>query len=72
MPEALEIIDVRQAAEFLRLHPKRLYDLAGRGDVPSFRLGNRIFFSLAKLRDFVESGGTPRKPRPDAGVESVA
>ncbi len=44
-----EVLNAKEAAEFLRVSKDSLYDAVGRGEVPHRRLGGRILFSRSKL-----------------------
>lgn len=44
-----ELLDVRQAAELLRMTPQAVYKAASRGTIPSTRLGGRLRFRRSEL-----------------------
>jgi excisionase family DNA binding protein len=44
-----EVMDIRQAAEYLQINAYTLYRYANSGFVPSFRLGNRWRFKRSIL-----------------------
>jgi len=44
-----EVLDVEQAAEFLKVGRNALYDAIGRGDVPHRRIGKTIRLSRSQL-----------------------
>ena len=46
---------VRDVAEFLKIHPKTIYDWASRGELPCFRIGNRLRFSPTELTRWVSA-----------------
>ena len=46
---------VRDVAQFLGVHEKTIYDWAARGDLPCFRLGNRLRFSPTELTRWVSA-----------------
>ena len=46
---------VRDVAKFLSVHEKTIYDWAARGDLPCFRLGNRLRFSPTELTRWVSA-----------------
>ncbi len=46
---------VRDVAQFLGMHEKTVYDWASRGDLPCFRLGNRLRFSPTELTRWVSA-----------------
>jgi len=47
-------LSVRQAAEFLGLHPKTVYDLASRGKIPSAKIGGALRIDLRRLTQDLE------------------
>ena len=44
-----EVLDIRQAAEYLGISADTLYRYASEGSVPAFRLGNRWRFKRSLL-----------------------
>ena len=46
---------VREVSQFLGMHPKTVYDWAARGELPCFRLGNRLRFSPTELTRWVSA-----------------
>ena len=46
---------VNDVARFLGMHPKTVYDWAARGELPCFRLGNRLRFSPTELTRWVSA-----------------
>ena len=49
---------ITEAAEYLGITKDTLYDYAGSGFVPAFKLGNRWRFSLQRIRQWVEEQHT--------------
>ena len=65
-----EVMDIRQAAEYLGISSDSLYRYASEGTVPAFRLGNRWRFKRSLLDAWmVEQSGT-RMAGPVAIVEA--
>lgn len=50
------LVSVRDAADLLNISRTAMYELLGRGDIPSVRIGASRRVSVADLRDFIESG----------------
>ncbi|MGO8754501.1 MAG: helix-turn-helix domain-containing protein [Gallionellaceae bacterium] len=48
-------LDIKQAADFLHLHPVTLQRMAKRGDVPAARLGRRWIFLEIDLVSFLRA-----------------
>jgi len=44
VPEVREVMDIRQASDYLGISPDTLYKYASEGFVPAFKLGNRWRF----------------------------
>lgn len=57
---ASDVIDIREAAHYLRFSQRKVYDLVRKGDIPHKRIGRQYRFSHAALRAWLSgsSGGT--------------
>ena len=58
--EPREVMDIRQAADYLGISADTLYKYAAEGFVPAFKLGNRWRFKRSRLNDWMDqqsSGG---------------
>jgi len=53
---AAEILDVKQAAEYLRLKVTTLYEKTSRKLIPHFKKGNKLYFKRAELQQWVSAG----------------
>jgi predicted DNA-binding transcriptional regulator AlpA len=51
------LIPVPQAARLIGISRAAAYRFASAGDLPTKRLGRRIYVVSAKLREFIESAG---------------
>ncbi len=51
------LIPVPQAAKLIGISRAAAYRFASAGDLPTKRLGRRIYVVSAKLREFIESAG---------------
>ena len=63
--EPREVMDIRQAADYLGISADTLYKYASEGFVPAFKLGNRWRFKRSRLNDWMDqqsSGGTSAAP----------
>lgn len=60
--EVREVMDIRQAAEYLGISPDTLYKYASESFIPAFKLGNRWRFKKSRLDDWMDqqSGGAPQ------------
>ena len=73
VPEVREVMDIRQASDYLGISPDTLYKYASEGLVPAFKLGNRWRFKRSRLDEWMDrqselraSGGEvdPTKKKP--------
>ncbi len=48
VPEVREVMDIRQASDYLGISPDTLYKYASEGFVPAFKLGNRWRFKRSR------------------------
>ena len=66
VPEIREVMDIRQASDYLGISPDTLYKYASEGFVPAFKLGNRWRFKRSRLDEWMD--GNPKcrllSPRP--------
>lgn len=56
------LLTVEETAELLNVHRSTVYDLIGRGDLPSVKIGRRRLIYRQSLVDFIirrESGEPP-------------
>lgn len=54
-----EIMDIRQAAEYLGISPDSLYKYASENFIPAFKLGNRWRFKRSLLESWIERQSSP-------------
>lgn len=52
--EAREVMDIRQAADYLGISPDSLYKYASENFIPAFKLGNRWRFKRSLLEVWME------------------
>lgn len=75
-----EVMDIRQAAEYLGISSDTLYRYASEGFVPAFKLGNRWRFKKSLLDSWMEQqsgAGTaaaskPQEKKPPRAARPVA
>ena len=67
MDDAREVMNIRQASQYLGISPDTLYKYASEEVVPAFKLGNRWKFKKSILDDWMEERSlcsqTPRLGR---------
>lgn len=54
VPEVREVMDIRQASDYLGISPDTLYKYASDGLVPAFKLGNRWRFKRSRLDEWMD------------------
>ena len=52
--ELREVMDIRQASDYLGISPDTLYKYASEGFVPAFKLGNRWRFKRSRLDEWMD------------------
>jgi len=55
-----EVMNIRQASEYLGVSPDTLYKYLSRGSIPAFKLGNRWRFKKSMLDRWMERQSQPR------------
>jgi excisionase family DNA binding protein len=77
VPEVREVMDIRQASEYLGISPDTLYKYASEGFVPAFKLGNRWRFKRSRMDEWmdrqsdIQGGVTEIDPRQKKPVRSA-
>jgi excisionase family DNA binding protein len=51
-----EVLNVQQAAAFLKLQVTTLYEKTSRKLIPHFKKGNKLYFHLSALQDWINKG----------------
>jgi excisionase family DNA binding protein len=54
VPEVREVLDIRQASDYLGISSDTLYKYASEGFVPAFKLGNRWRFKRSRLDEWMD------------------
>ncbi len=54
IPDLREVMDIRQASQYLGISPDTLYKYLSRGKFPAFKLGNRWRFKKSMLDRWME------------------
>ena len=63
--ELREVMDIRQASEYLGISPDTLYKYASDGFIPAFKLGNRWRFRRSRLEEWMDrQSGILEMPAP--------
>ena len=71
VPEIREVMDIRQASDYLGISPDTLYKYASEGFVPAFKLGNRWRFKRSRLDEWMDrqSDMATAVPEPAVGAK---
>lgn len=56
-----EVMNIRQASDYLGVSPDTLYKYLSRGGIPAFKLGNRWRFKKSLLDRWMERQSQPRE-----------
>ena len=69
VPEVREVMDIRQASDYLGISPDTLYKYASEGFVPAFKLGNRWRFKRSRLDEWMDRQSEMQAGAVDANPE---
>ena len=58
MADAREVMNIRQASQYLGVSPDTLYKYVNEQKIPAFKLGNRWRFKKSKLDQWMEDKST--------------
>ena len=65
MSEIREVMDIRQASNYLGISPDTLYKYASEAFIPAFKLGNRWRFKKSRLDEWMDQqSGISAQPEP--------
>jgi len=63
--EIREVMDIRQASDYLGISPDTLYKYASESFIPAFKLGNRWRFKKSRLDEWMDrQSGVSAQPEP--------
>jgi excisionase family DNA binding protein len=63
--EIREVMDIRQASDYLGISPDTLYKYASESFIPAFKLGNRWRFKKSRLDEWMDrQSGVFAQPEP--------
>ncbi len=66
--EIREVMDIRQASEYLGISPDTLYKYASEGTIPAFKLGNRWRFKRSRMDEWMDEQSTASLSRAKLAV----
>jgi excisionase family DNA binding protein len=64
MTDSREVMNIRQASQYLGVSPDTLYKYVNEQQIPAFKLGNRWRFKKSKLDQWMEEKSMEQEPRP--------
>ena len=74
MADSREVMNIRQASQYLGVSPDTLYKYVGEQKIPAFKLGNRWRFKKSRLDQWMEEKSSEMEPqakrKPKAAIES--
>lgn len=56
LPQTADILDVRQAAAFLKSKITTLYEKTSTKTIPHFKKGNKLYFRRQELEEWIQKG----------------
>jgi len=62
MADSREVMNIRQASQYLGVSPDTLYKYVGEQKIPAFKLGNRWRFKKSKLDQWMEEKSSQMEP----------
>ena len=65
VPEIREVMDIRQASDYLGISPDTLYKYASEAFVPAFKLGNRGRFKRSRLDEWMDRQSDQMTAQPE-------
>jgi excisionase family DNA binding protein len=70
VPEIREVMDIRQASDYLGISPDTLYKYASEAFVPAFKLGNRWRFKRSRLDEWMDRQSDRLTAQPEPEISS--
>jgi excisionase family DNA binding protein len=75
MADAREVMNIRQASQYLGVSPDTLYKYVGEQRIPAFKLGNRWRFKKSRLDQWMEEESsqneTQARRKPKAATKAA-
>src|SRR5579864_635000 len=62
MADSREVMNIRQASQYLGVSPDTLYKYVGEQKIPAFKLGNRWRFKKSRLDQWMEEKSSEMEP----------
>jgi excisionase family DNA binding protein len=72
MADSREVMNIRQASQYLGVSPDTLYKYVGEQKIPAFKLGNRWRFKKSKLDQWMEEKSSQSEAKSNTRTNSAA
>jgi excisionase family DNA binding protein len=72
MGDSREVMNIRQASQYLGVSPDTLYKYVGEQKIPAFKLGNRWRFKKSRLDQWMEEKSSEMEPQPKKKQKAAA
>ncbi len=72
MADSREVMNIRQASQYLGVSPDTLYKYVNEQEIPAFKLGNRWRFKKSKLDQWMEEKSMETDPQAKRKVKVTA
>jgi excisionase family DNA binding protein len=72
MADSREVMNIRQASQYLGVSPDTLYKYVGEQKIPAFKLGNRWRFKKSKLDQWMEEKSSEMAPQAKRNPKAAA
>ncbi|MFZ3266222.1 MAG: helix-turn-helix domain-containing protein [Terriglobales bacterium] len=71
MAESREVMNIRQASQYLGVSADTLYKYVNEQKIPAFKLGNRWRFKKSKLDQWMEEQSTEAEPETKKKIKAA-
>jgi excisionase family DNA binding protein len=71
MTESREVMNIRQASQYLGVSPDTLYKYVNEQKIPAFKLGNRWRFKKSKLDQWMEEQSMETESLPTKKIKAA-
>jgi excisionase family DNA binding protein len=71
MADSREVMNIRQASQYLGVSPDTLYKYVNEQKIPAFKLGNRWRFKKSKLDQWMEEQSMEMEPGRKAKIKTA-
>jgi excisionase family DNA binding protein len=71
MADSREVMNIRQASQYLGVSPDTLYKYVGEQRIPAFKLGNRWRFKKSRLDQWMEEKSSEMEPQAKRKIKAA-